>query len=308
VPASAPLIADASYKKAIADAKSAAAPLVGTFKCGIVECQYHFQGFSTQAALDKHVEESHKPEIVEVIDDPFQFYIDSLDIGLGLAVDNQGANQVVSTSAGPTGLMASPVKPGLATPASSTATPMLRAPSQVVAKSASPATSAQQLTPQQEKAKKPGSKPGALDLPSEPALSWANSQVTPQELADTFDPLFDEVDNGNGLNLFSDEAFNNNAFLGADPTEDTPDSNDLALAIQTPQDDPINWSEWAEYDEESARATAEWMNIPLELQDNSGDGIPGVRVDFDRLEREQREEKELALRGGRGTLVIPTVR
>jgi hypothetical protein len=310
VPASAPIIAEASYKKAVADAKSAAAPLVGTFKCGVVECQYHFQGFPTQAALDKHVEESHRPEVEEVIDDPFQFYIDSLDIGLGFTANNQGANQVATTSAGPTRLMASPVKPGLATPASSTATPVLRAPNQLPAKSASPATSAQQLTPQQEKAKKPVSKPGALDLPLEPALPWANSQLTPQELADTFDPLFDEVDDRNGLNMFSDEAFNVDAFLGGDLTEATPDSNDLALATQTPQDDlkdPINWSEWAMYDEESALATAEWMNIPLELQDNSGDGIKGVRVDFDRLEREQREQKELSLGGG-GNLVISTVR
>jgi hypothetical protein len=131
--------------------------------------------------------------------------------------------------------------------------------------------------------------------------------MTPKELADTFDPLFDEVDTRNGLSIFSDEAFHMDPFLGGAPTEDTPDSHDLALATQTPQDDlkdPINWSEWAMYDEESALATAEWMNIPPELQDNNGDGIKGVRVDFDRLEREQ---KEISLGGG-GNLVISTVR
>jgi hypothetical protein len=261
--------------------------------------------------LDKHVEESHKPEAEEVIEDPIQFYLDSLDIGLGLTADTQGAKQIATTNAGPTRLMNSPVKPGLATPASSTATPMMRATSQVVAKGASPATSAQQLTPQLDKAKKPGTKPGALDQSSEPTLPWANSQVTPKEIHDTFDPLFDEIGDRNGLSLFSGEPWSLDAFIVADsgrrePTEDTPDSNDLALATQTPQDDlkdPINWSEWSVYDEESARLTAEWMNIPPELQDNSGDGIPGVRVDFDRLEREQ---KEISLGGG-GSLVMTTV-
>jgi hypothetical protein len=174
---------------------------------------------------------------------------------------------------------------------------MVRATSQLVAKSGSPATSALQLSSLQEKGKKPGLKPGSLDQPLELARPWANSQVAPEELADTFDSLFDEVGDRNGINMLSDDFFNLDCFSGGDtsrrdPTEDTPDSNDLALATQTPQDDlkdPINWSEWSTFDEDSALATADWMNLPSELQDNTGDGVKGVNVDFDGIETRQQE-------------------
>ncbi|KAJ5183544.1 hypothetical protein N7492_001160 [Penicillium capsulatum] len=106
--------ATAKYTQAVGDARSTAAALAGAFRCSVVECQYHFQGFPTQAALDKHVQDTHQVE-EEAIDDPLQYFIDSINIGLGLdgkfAINQPatgstlqpGAGQGVKTSPGPNG-------------------------------------------------------------------------------------------------------------------------------------------------------------------------------------------------------------
>ncbi|KAJ5894054.1 UAA transporter [Penicillium taxi] len=81
VQTSAPPVSAAKSKQAV---ESTVAAWSGPIKCKVVECQHNYHGFKTQAALDKHVEEKHPPEKEEVIDDPLQYYVDSVNIGLGL--------------------------------------------------------------------------------------------------------------------------------------------------------------------------------------------------------------------------------
>ncbi|BCS00663.1 uncharacterized protein AKAW2_51004A [Aspergillus luchuensis] len=41
----------------LADARMASAALGRAFKCSVLECQHHYQGFATQNVLDKHIAE-----------------------------------------------------------------------------------------------------------------------------------------------------------------------------------------------------------------------------------------------------------
>lgn len=147
--------AAAKYTQAVGDARSTAAALAGAFKCSVVECQHHFQGFPTQAALDKHVQDTHQPE-EEVIDDPMQYYLDSLALGLGL----DGQPQT---------------------------------------KTASPAISTQQLTPQPGPNRDAKSSPGQDGIKqtrkrthdeSEAGDAWADCPMSVEKIYDTFEPVF----------------------------------------------------------------------------------------------------------------------
>lgn len=303
VQSSAAPAAAAKYKQAVADAKTTAAALAGAFKCSVVECQFHFQGFPTQAALDQHVEEDHQPE-EDNIEDPLQFYLDSVSMGLGLDASGQPVKPNV-TAAPASNLnkpsIASPAKHGLATPVTANATPMARATSQLGTKGASPATPAQQLTPSQSaKNLKPSpGKDSQKQVVNEDEFkdAWADCPMSLGTVHDSFAPLFSECRRrGNGYDAF-DEFLNTDMFT-QDQTEDTPDSWDVALATLTPKDedpkvdvrDGVTWADWMPWDEETTQATADWMNIPSEILLKDGpDLIPGVQVDWESLERQQKD-------------------
>lgn len=299
VQASAAPATAARYKQATNEAKATAAALAGAFKCGVVECQHHYQGFPTQAALDRHVEDSHQLE-EEIIEDPLQYYLDSISIGLGLTSDTSTAKQAATSGPAPSklGPVASPAKQGMPTPAT-TNTTMARVASQLGTKSASPAVSAQQLTPRQPSSK--GIQPSPSkdvkketdksELPgSEVKDPWADCPMSLELLHDTFspilgrDPTFDLMDD-----FFMQQT---DQFL-QEQGKDTPDSVDLALATKTPEQDSkeavIVDDFLLPWDEEAAAETAAWMAIPPEIQNNSDGEIHGVRVDWDLLERQQKE-------------------
>lgn len=297
VQASTASVSAAKYKQAVADVKSAAAALASAFKCSVVECQHHFQGFSTQAALDKHVEESHQPEEEEVIENPLQYYLDSIDMGLGLDAKSQQAQQAVAASAASAANklgVASPVKQGIATPVTANTTPMARATSQLGAKAASPATSTQQLTPRQPPGKNIKKE---ADQDGEAKDAWAKAPMTLEKLHDIFSPIFSECQRrGQGYDPF--EEFLNADMFSGEQSDHTPDSFDVALATLTPDSDTKDeakearkWQDWMPWDAEAADNTAKWMEIPPEivLHDNDCDDIDGVRVDFLGLQRQQKE-------------------
>lgn len=292
----------ARYRQDVANAHAQAAALAGAFKCSVVECQHHFQGFPTQVALDKHVEESHQPEEEEAIKDPLQYYLDSIDIGLGLDAMTQQAEQAAATTAATAASKlsaASPAKQGMATPVTASATPMARVASQLGPKTASPAVSTQQLTPQQATSK--GVKPPAGNDTKKPAAkedeakdAWADCPTSLEKLHDAFAPVFQECQRRqHGGDPF--EEFMNAEMFG-EQAENTPDSFDVALATLTPDDNKdepkvVKWQDWMPWDDESIKNTVEWMNIPPELAMKSGgpDDIDGVRIDFDALEDWQKE-------------------
>ena len=303
-----PVLADAEakLKKAAMDVKPPSAPTLGPFKCSDLDCPNHYQGLPTQAALDKHIEENHKPEVDEVIEDPLQYFRDSLDIGLGLTASAQGGR----ATQGP-GLVSDPpqtssVRPGPATPASSMATPMARATSQLALAQNSPAHAGHALPAPQETVKKSDSQPSAPEATD----LWANALFTREELANTFRPIVEHIRQRDGTAYLDDlcaklKADEEAERAGRAPTEYSPDSDDLAGATQTPRDEnneTVDWSQWTEeYDEESAKLTAEWMRIPPELQDHNAGILAGLTIDWDRLEREQKEAKA-GLKGGGVTI------
>ncbi|KAJ5294725.1 hypothetical protein PENANT_c014G02265 [Penicillium antarcticum] len=279
-------VAAVKYNKQVADAKSTAAALAGAFKCSVVECQHHYQGFPTQVALDKHVEESHQPEEEEVIDDYLKYYHESISIGLGLNPNDPQVPQAAPTGFAPLSnkinAAASPAKQSIATPVLGNMTPMARVTSHLGGKTASPSTSTQLLTPQQSaKGAKPAAKSGLED--SEPKDPWADCPTSLDALHDTFS------------NLASKDL----PYLGYDPLEDfnineaTPEDDWLALGTLTPPDetDQAAFMDnfYEPWDEDSIALAAATIRIPPEIQ-VKGEGPMGqLEVDWDAVARFDKE-------------------
>ncbi|KAJ5654306.1 hypothetical protein N7490_001309 [Penicillium lividum] len=230
-------VAAATHQAAMANAKTQAAALAGTFKCSVIDCQQHFLGFPTQAALNKHVEENHQPENEEGIENPLQYYIDSLDIGLGLTP---------------------------ATPANQNGKPS-------PGKQADSAASARQLASYQaaiesSKLLSPGKQARKRTLDDlEAEDPWANAPMNLEKIHDTFGPIFSECRRlAHGYDPM--EEFVNTDMLSRDQSDDTPDSLDNALATMTPKDDHKDFDgddTWFEaWDEPSIEAAKAWLKLP----------------------------------------------
>ncbi|KAL2836352.1 hypothetical protein BJY01DRAFT_58703 [Aspergillus pseudoustus] len=213
-------------------------PVIGAFRCAILECQYHHQGFASQNELDKHVEENHKAE--EPIEDPLEFALQSFGTlikdeekadakGFGFTVDTPA--MVSSKTTASTLPVKHDVKAEGATPASGT-TPMGRVSSQIAAKPASPASS-QQLTPSNKVKPTTDGKKEAnrqASMATAPKDPWADSAISLEAIRDTFMDLTD--DSGLGFGPM-DEFLNAEMFTG---TQDTPDSVATGVTTQTPKD------------------------------------------------------------------------
>ena len=295
--------------QSVANAPAPVAPLVGAFKCSVAECEHHFSGFPTQAALDKHVEEMHLPEEEEeVIGDPMQYFMDSLDIGLGLVPDPKQPTkpEVVNASTKPNA-MASPAKQSIPTPVTAGNTPMARVTSQMGAKTASPATSTQQLTPHQPSNKNvkpsPGKQAGKRTLDDvEKEDMWANAPMNLEKIHDTFAPIFAECRRSQwGYDPFDE--FMNTDMFSQDQSDNTPDSRDLALATLTPKDDEhpkiinnqdTSWCDWMP-DDAVIDDNSDW----LAMDKASTDGLPtglfamdragNVQLDWDAIDQQQKD-------------------
>ncbi|KAJ6102243.1 hypothetical protein N7486_004670 [Penicillium sp. IBT 16267x] len=300
-------VAAATYQAAVANAKTKAAALAGAFKCSVVECQHHFQGLPTQAALDKHVEENHQPEEEENIGDPMQFYLDSVSIGLGLTADGQQPKQSIESApaantSNKLSAMASPAKQGLPTPITASTTPMARVTSQLGAKTASPATSAQQLTPLQAANKSgkrsPGKQPGKRTLDDlEAEDPWADAPMNLEKIHDTFAPILADC-RRKGLGYDPFDEFLNTDMFSLEQSDDTPDSRDTALATLTPKDDHkdcngVVWYDFMPWDEESIQATQDWMQLPPSSEFSNGVRFPtgsdALKFDWNNDEQPQKD-------------------
>jgi hypothetical protein len=250
------------------------------------------------------MKDDHPPEEEEMPEDVMQYYLDSIDIGLGLDKKTLQAKAAATAAASaPNKLsVASPAKPAPVTP---TATPMLRAASVPGAKTASPATSTQQLTPGQagknikpspgKDNQKDASKDGATRDP------WADAPMSLEKIHDTFQPVFAECRRREmGYDPF--EEFMNADMFSGEQSDSTPDSLDVVLATQTPEDktntepkESVNWQDWMPWDAEAIEASEEWMGIhpSLALSDPTLGGIDTLQVDFERLQHMYQESKNL---------------
>ncbi|KAJ5774449.1 UAA transporter [Penicillium paradoxum] len=283
------------YNKAVADATSNAAAMVGAFKCSAVECQHHYQGFLTQAALDKHVEESHQPEEEEFIEDPLKYYHESISIGLGLnSNDSLEAQQMATLGPVPSSTKlsaaASPAKQSISTPIIANTTPMARVTSQLGVKSASPAASAQLLTPQLSSVK--GVKPVGKDEKKDAVVKLEDSE-TKDPWADcptSLDTLHD---------TFSNLASKDLPHLGYDSLEDfdineaTPVDDWVAFASLTPPDEAEEAAFlekfYEPWDDESIALAAARIRIPPEIQVKGIGPMGQLEVDWDAVARYEKE-------------------
>ncbi|CAG8295619.1 unnamed protein product [Penicillium salamii] len=288
--------ATTKYNKAVADATSNAAALAGAFKCNVVECPNHYQGLPSQAALDKHVEENHQPEEEEVIDDYLKYYHESLSIGLNLNPnDTMEAQATAATGLAPSSTRlsaaASPAKQGISTPVIPSTTPMARVTSQLGAKTASPAASAQLLTPQMSigKAPKSAAKDEKKDIiKSEPGDTenkdpWAGCPTSLDTIHDTFSNLASKDLPHLGYESLEDFDIN----------EATPVDDWVNLATLTPPDEAEEAAFldkfYEPWDEESIALAAARMCIPPEIQVKNNGPMGQLEVDWDAVARYEKE-------------------
>jgi hypothetical protein len=288
--------AAAKYNKAVADATSNAAALAGAFKCNVVECPHHYQGLPSQAALDKHVEENHQPEEEEIIDDYLKYYHESLSIGLGLNPnDIMEAQQLAAMGPAPPSTkfsaVASPAKQSIATPVIANSTPMARVTSQIGVKTASPATSAQLLTPQLTNGKvaKPVGKDAKKDIlkseteDHETKDPWAECPTSLDIIHDTFSNFASKDLPHLGYETLEDFDIN----------EATPVDDWVNLATLTPPDEAEEAAFlerfYEPWDEESIAIAAARMRIPPEIQVKDKGPMGQLEVDWDAVARFEKE-------------------
>jgi hypothetical protein len=235
---------------------------VKTFPCPLQDCDYHLKGFPTQVALDKHTEQSHKPE--EPIEDALKYALDSFQASLTASARYKAekeASQKPAAGDGPKGpVKATPVaalkqehKAEGGTPSASGATPMARVSSQAGAKSSSPAstqlptpraaagkvpTSAALKTSPSKDGRKETEKAAEPSTMAEDALmtdSWADSLISLDAIHETFIDLGEDSLPVFGLDPI-DEFLNSEMFTSKGQTEDTPDSVETGVVTQTPKD------------------------------------------------------------------------
>lgn len=277
-------------KAAAGDGKQQAAAL--PFKCSVLECQQHFQGFATQAALDKHIEENHKAD--DVIEDPLEFALEGMRACL--------VKDEAQTEATPGLKKGGDLKTEGATPATAGATPMGRMPSQLKA-GGSPASN-QQMTPRPSAGKTPAamkatvSKESKKDAgkPAEPSGadavlkdSWADSGVSLEAIHDTFADFGNDGLNGLGLDPL-EEFLNADMFVNAE-SKDTPESVETGGATQTPKDGELSKDEEMNVNigsslDDSNWLPDDWVFLPGRFNDQFLINGP-TEIDWESIDRKE---------------------
>lgn len=273
----------AAAKASTADGKQQVAAL--PFKCSVLECQQHYQGFATQSALDKHIEENHKAD--DVIEDPLEFALEGMRNCL-----------VKDEKTEASGLKKDGMKLEGATPATAGATPMGRMPSQL--KAGSPASN-QQMTPRLSSGKTPAamkatvSKEGKKDAgkPADPDAAlkdaWANSGVSLEAIHDTFTDFGNDGLNGLGLDPL-EEFLNADMFVNPE-SKDTPESVETGGATQTPKDGELSKDEEMNVNigsnlDDSSWLPDDWVFLPGRFNDQFLVSGP-TEIDWESIDRKE---------------------
>lgn len=308
-------------KQAMPDPKKTPVNVGGPFRCENSECLHRTEGFHSQSALDKHVEESHKVE--EPITNALEYAIESYRIGLGLnklgsdekpgmqelkkqattAPDMQRA--VSKTGATPK------IKPEGTTPVTAGAM-MGRRASQLGGKSSSPASNLLR-TPQPSMPKGPGStnlKPTpSKDDKKDAAKStgqagspegisapdpWADCPITFEAIRDAFSCLGEP-----GLpGLFpdpADELLNSDVFTQMQ-SKDTPESTDTGVNTQTPKDSDISKDDHLDIkiggNAGDKWVPMDWVNLTGQLEGGLLMQDPFDEMDWDTIDRKEAEKSD----------------
>ncbi|KAF7589438.1 hypothetical protein BBP40_004275 [Aspergillus hancockii] len=287
-------------KQSAADAKAAATVLAGVFKCSIPECQHHYQGFATQNALEKHVEESHKVE--ESIEDPLQFALDSFRSLVKEekpSPESQAPKKAVGAAMENPQLSSKVVISSPAMKQETGTTPVARVSSQFGQKPTSPAshqtprvpptkvpTSA--TLPSRSKDEKKEAGKATESMPSLEATTedpWASSAISLEAIQDTFMDFGDESGFGFGP---MDEFLNADMFANTQ-SKDTPDSVETAIVTQTPKDSDLPQSgdvasKGADGLEDNW-IPVDWINLPGRLEDGPFMNESWDDIDWDTIDR-----------------------
>lgn len=268
-------------------AAAKAAPKVDPAKtsllpCPHAECGHHAKGFSTQAALEKHLDDEHKPK--EEIPDPLKYALESFNAGLGLPEPDQAVlGDAKDKKLKPSDALFTKqdIKADSSTAPGIGATPMSRMGTQPDVKTMSPASTSM-TTPRLPAAKttKPAaSKQVKTSVKSEPAKDvaesavvtenaiikdeWADSKISLDAIQEAFDiPISDNYPGIGGE--FFDLFLNSDMFTTQN--EDTPDSIDSTTFVtQTPNDgDVVNQDSAIHIQdvEEKGSWPADWFSHP----------------------------------------------
>lgn len=290
---------------------------VKSFTCSVPECEYHSKGFPSQAALDKHIEESHKAE--EQIEDPLQYALDSFKSALVEPAKEKEKSEAKATSKPPAAVdvqraaaksatgpnVKQEIKAEGATPATAGTTPMGRVSSQAAPKSVSPASN-QLPTPRMggagkapsnrptpgKDSKKESERASDQTVTSEDVQlkdGWVDSTVSLDLISEVFDSARNEDYCGLRGDPF-DEFLNADMFTLAQ-AEDTPDSVDSGGAVtQTPKDGDLSREDVVIKiggPEDDNWIPADWFSHPGPLGDRMFIDDPWVDIDWEALERKE---------------------
>ncbi|KAK2765523.1 hypothetical protein FQN54_008377 [Arachnomyces sp. PD_36] len=304
-------------KQAVPDPKKTPSSSGGPFRCENAECLHRTEGFYSQVALDKHIEDSHKVE--EEPTNALEYAIESYRIGLGF--DKSGSGDKSGVQESKKQVPTAPEMQRVVSKASATpkvkaegTTPvtagsvMGRRASQLGGKTSSPASNLLR-TPQPSTFKGPGSvsaKPtptkdgkkdaakstGGVGSPEGVAAPdlWADCPITFDAIRDAFSCLGEP-----GLpGLFADPADElpqpSDPFLQMQ-AKDTPESTDTGVNTQTPKDSDISKDD--DLDINIGGNDDKW--IPMDWVDLTGDLEGGLLMQdpFDEMDWDTIDLKEV---------------
>ena len=258
----------------------------GPFKCSVVECQHHYSGFSSQASLDRHVEETHAVE--EPIENALEFALESFRISLAKEDDEKMGNEGQDTKATSVGMQRVVTKgslPGRLGSKSSSSPPTSsispgKLPVASVKDEKKEATASAKVQP-----------PTAGESATRKYGQWADSDsISLDAIRDAIEDLSASGDNTLYYNGHVDLA---NEFLSPpkDEQEDGGEEKEASspdwsiIATPTGDDDDEGGSDARSW------IPSDWINVPSRFEDDAWD-CSWEDVDWEVVER--RKDAELA--------------
>jgi hypothetical protein len=303
--------------------------VTGSFKCSAPECEYHQKGFTSQIALNRHNEESHRVD--EPIEDSIQFLAESFPppVKEGEKAETKG---IKKPAAAPVDMQRIPSKSTAGsslkqdiklegiTPATK-ATPMGQGLSQGGVKPVSPTmnqiptsrvSSSKGLGPSEgnqtlskDGKKESGKQPNQIATPEAAVTKdpWADSAVSRDAIRDTFGDFGDDRLGGLGCDLM-DEFLNPDMFTKIQ-AKDTPDSIDSGIVTQTPKDGDSSQDEEIDVKiggiPDDNWLPGDWYNLPEMLE---GDLFMTEPERWEEMDWEKIEHKEADLATDDGGMAI----
>ncbi|WEW55262.1 hypothetical protein PRK78_000691 [Emydomyces testavorans] len=288
---------------AAAETKKSAPIPKDTFRCPVAECQYHLKGFPSQAALDNHVNEQHKPE--EPVSDALEFAIESYRKGLGLDKANKKASEAQdqktkASAALGAGKLPPPKSDVNAESVHPVPQQMAHSTSIAGVKSISP--SSLQAKPSQMSATKGSSTTNLKTGPGpdgkknttnntefgQPPTKdpWEDSPTSLETICSTFSELAEQSYFDIGWDPV-DELLVSDAFTAV-RSKDTPQSTDASAITQTPQDSDVSKDDDIDIVMggmvDDSWIPSDWVRLPEEMEGSLYMNDQWEKIDWDAVE------------------------